>query len=223
MKVTNLRKQIINNLTISGVLLLVLGGIIYYNVNRNKISFNKAEEIQSETAQIKSRSIELQNKVIEAKKYQEAWKILTPNQKIINNIKMDEVNSKLNTIANKYSIIKPAIKVILPEDLHEGIFRRSSVLVAVSTTNLTFEAANDVRAISFLTEFLNSLQGYAILTNLEIKKSRQYSSQDLIQLSVGKGNGAVSVKADFYWYIYKPKLALSEEKQPKNDAIQNAE
>ncbi len=223
MKLLKLRKKIITNLVVSGFLLVIFGSTIYYNVLQKKSAQDQAAVVQSEISTINDKYAELENKAAEIKKYQEAWKNISSSKKVIGNIKMDDINAKLNLVADKYSIIKPAIKVILPEDISSGIFNRSTVTIALSTANLTFEAINDVKALSFISEFINSIQGYAVITNLELRKSKKYTEQDLVAISSGKGQGAISAKVDFYWYIYKPKAAAapqvdqskSIENQPK--------
>lgn len=219
MKILKLRKKITTNLCVSGLLLAALGSIIYYDIHRDKSVQLQSEQLQMETSMLKEKYIDLENKAAEVKKYQEAWKNIVSSKKTVGNIKMDEINDKLNQIAEKYSIIKPAIKIILPEDIDTGIFNRSTVTVAVSSATLTFESINDVKALSFVSEFINSIPGYAVITGLELKKSKKYTEQDLVDISAGKGSGAVIAKVDFYWYIYKPKVATA----PKIDQSRDME
>ncbi len=216
MKLLTLRKKIITNVSISGLLLVVFGLILYYDDHQKKSAQIKAAVIESEVLTIKSQYEELERKATEIKKYQQSWKNIGSNRKIVGNIKMDEVNSKLSLIADKYSIIKPAIRIILPEDISNGVFNRSTVVVAVSTANLTFEAINDVKALSFISEFINSITGYAIITNLELRKAKKYTDQDLVAISSGKGSGAITARVDFFWYFYKPKAVVeAKDTQPK--------
>ena len=220
MKLLSLRKKIIINISISALLLVISGLTIYYDNHQKESAKIKAAAIESEVSIIKSQYEELERKTIEIKKYQQSWKTISSNRKVIGNIKMDEVNSKLNLVAEKYSIIKPAIRIILPEDLNNGVFNRSTVTVAVSTANLTFEAINDVKALSFISEFINSITGYAIITNLELKKAKKYTDQDLVAISSGKGSGAITARVDFFWYFYKPKTVVeAKETQPKSAEI----
>ena len=224
MKILNLRKNIIANLSVAGVLLIILGALIYYNNAKNQSIIEEVSKIQSDISHIHSEYIELQEKVTEALKYQQAWKLISNNRKSVVGLRMDNINNRIESISEKYSIIKPAIKVIVPETLSSGIFKRSTVFVTVSQTSISFEALNDIKAISFLSEFINSSPGYPILINLEIKKLKQYSDQDLVQISTGRGEGAVSVKADFYWYLYKPLNEKENTQQsPKNKSTQNSD
>lgn len=207
MKIIDLRKKNIINLSISGVLLLIFGGGVFYDIHQRNNLQSKVDKIKAETLQIQNEATDLQSKAAELSKYKQLWTKISDNKKITNGIKMDEVNAKMTSIAEKYSILPPAIKVTLPETLKDGLFDRSGIIVLLSTVNITFNAASDTRALSFISEFIESLPGYTVITNLQIKKTKDYSNQDLIDLSSGKSSGAVSGNIDFYWYAFKAKEA----------------
>jgi hypothetical protein len=78
---------------------------------------------------------------------------------------------------------------------------------------LNFSAANDVKAFGFVSEFLESIPGFIIVTDFEIKKVKVYSNQDLIDISTGKGKGNVTGKLDFFWYVGKSKEEAPKEKK----------
>lgn len=203
MKILNLRKKIIINFSASGILFLVACGTIAYHLHKKHIVENKISQIQNETSQIKSQSSEVESKMAETRKYKTLWSKLTDAKKNTNGIKMDEVNAKLEAIAEKYSISNHSIRIALPETVTEGSLKRTTVDVMSTSANLTFNAVNDVKALSFIVEFIGSLPGYPIITNFEIKKNKSYNTQDLIDISSGKGNGSISGTLDFSWYVYK--------------------
>ncbi len=205
MKLLILRKKIIRNSSISAVLVIALALVIMYDSHKKKSEQTEAQRLQNETASIRSKSIELQNKIAEAKKYQEVWKTISSNKKFVGTLKIDDVIAKIDLLAEKYSIEKPAIKMTIPEELSNGIFKRSTILINVSTATLTFDAVNDVKAVAFVSEFIESVPGYVVIANFDIKRTKKYTDQDLIQLSSGKGSGAITAKVDFFWYLYKQK------------------
>jgi hypothetical protein len=205
MKILDLRKKNITSFSISGALFFILALGIFYNFYKKSSLEAKISKINSEASQIKNETAELESKAIELKKYRLLWNNLTDGKKSTNGIKMDEINAKLTSIAEKYTIISPLIKVTLPETLNGGLFDRSKINVLSTTVNLNFRAIDDVKALSFIVEFIESLPGYPVITNLQIKKDKSYTNDDLIALSSGKGGGAVSGKVDFFWYAFKNK------------------
>jgi hypothetical protein len=118
---------------------------------------------------------------------------------------MDEVNANLAAIAEKYTISNPVIKVALPETMKDGLFKRATVNILLTTVNLSFSAVNDIKALAFISEFLDSLPGYVIVTNLDLRKGKQYTEKDLVDISTGKSFGAITGRVDFTWYVYKKK------------------
>jgi len=210
MKLLILRKKIITNAALSVILITLLALVIIYDSHKKKVARDEAQRVERETAKIRSKSVELQNKVAEAKKYEAVWKTIPNQRKFIGIPKIDDVIEKIDVLAEKYAIEKPAIKMTVPEELTNEIFKRSTIGVNVSTATLTFDALSDVKAISFITEFVHSVPGYIIIVNFDIKRTRKYNDQDLIQLSIGKGSGAVTGKVDFFWYLYKSKADPSK-------------
>jgi len=211
-KIQSLRKKITINFSASAILLLIFCSIIGYIFYEKNTVEDKVAVIKKEAAQIRVKANALEVSTIEVKKYRELWKTLTDNKKNTNGIKMNEVNSQLTLIADKYNILNSSIKIVLPEFAKDPQFKRSTITIMMTTANLTFTALNDVKAISFVNEFINSLPGYPVITNFEIKKSKSYTTQDLIDITSGKGTGAISGKVDFIWYAYK-------EKSPDDDKI----
>lgn len=205
MKILHLRKKNILNFSITGVLLIIFSGGVFYNIHQRNSLQSNVDKIKSETLKIQSETTNLESKAIELSKYKELWTQINDNKKVTSGIKMDEVNAKMTLIAEKYSILPPTIKVTLPETLAGGLFDRETITVLLSTVNLSFIAANDIKALSFISEFISSLPGYTVITNLQIRKSKDYSIQDLIDLSSGKTSGTVMSNVDFYWYAFKIK------------------
>lgn len=205
MKAFELRKKIIFNFSASGVLLILLAALIFYNFYQKNNAQEKVNQIKVSISEIKTQIADLQSKVSEITKYKDIWKKISDKKKDQDGIKMDGVNAQLASIAEKNNIFNPTIRVALPEVLKDGVFNNETANVLFTIVNLSFEAINDVRALSFITEFINSLPGYVIITNMEIKKNRKYTEQDLVAITTGKGTGAISGKLDFFWYVYKSK------------------
>jgi hypothetical protein len=225
MKIPNLRKKIIINFSITGALLFVLLMILLFIFHVKKDVSQKVAQIKSETTKVQNQILDLESKTVEIKKYRILWKTLNQNKKTPASIKMDEINANLNSIAEKHSILRPTIKLTLPEVLKEGLFRRPSISVSSTNVSVTFNSPDDSRALSFVTDFINSLPGYVVVTNLNIKKSKSYTSKDLIELSSGKDSAAmINAKLDFIWYVYKNRDSrdkLNDEPVEKRGAGQN--
>jgi hypothetical protein len=205
MKILDLRKKTIINFSVAIALITVLSGGIFYNIYQKNKSQAIINKTNIEASDIKNQTMELENKTTEFKKHKIIWDYLSENKKSTAKIKMSDVNARLSFIADKYSIFNQAIKVTLPENLEGGLFDLKTLNVLVSTVNLSFQAVNDVKALSFISEFTDSLPGYVIVTNLQIKKEKDYSDEDLVALSSGNAIGAVSAKVDFFWYAFKDK------------------
>ncbi len=204
MKIPNLRKRIYSNLSISAVLLGIFLSIVYYQSYKKKTSEDETKKVESEINDIKNRTSQIKNKILEAKKYQELWSNISENKKFIGSLKIDDVTSRIDSLAEKYSIEKPAIRMTIPEELGGSLFKRSTVAVTASQGNISFEAVNDLKAIGFISELVRTAPGYIIISNFELRRNKKYTEQDLIKLSSGEPSGAVIARADFYWYIYKP-------------------
>ena len=205
MKISVIRKKIIVNFSTSAILVLTLGISIAYFGNDKDILTGDLEKTKSDTSQIINQSSELQSKVIEIRRYKELWGKITESKKNTDGIKIDDINLKLKTIAEKYIITNQNIRVTLPEILTAPPFNSSTVNILFTTVNLAFDSVNDVKALLFINEFISSLAGYPVLTNLEIKKTKTYTNEDLVNISSGKGGASITVKVDFSWYVYKNK------------------
>ena len=185
----------------------------YYLSEKGTVQ-GKVDKIKSETSSFKTQAVELESKTTEAKKYQTLWKKLTDNKKNTGGIKMDDVNAKLVSAAEKYNITGTNIRVTLPEVLKDGLFNRATVQVLFTTVNLTFSSVNDIKALLFVNEFIESLPGYPIITAFEIRKNKDYTTQDFIDISSGKSSGAINGKLDFFWYAYKELEKKTGETKP---------
>ncbi len=205
MIIRDIKKKIVINFTISAVFGLMVAGLIIY------LSFFKTDQtkqidyIKQLASQLSSQASEYQSKAQETKKYIDVWKTIPSSKKSFEGIKIDDVNKKLGQLSEKYYINNQSIKLSLPEDLKDGIFDRKSLYVSYTNVDIAFNAIDDIKAISFLSEFLNGLNGYIVITNLDIKKNRKYSEQDLVDISSNKASGAVAVKIAFVWYVYRQK------------------
>jgi hypothetical protein len=216
MKILELRKKIIINSIASFCLLSVFCGCLFYNMyQRNKMQ-TQAKQISDATSQIQRQASELQSKVLDIKKYMAIWRELDNNKKDLSGIKMDNVNSLLSSLSTKYDIFSPQIKVNLPENLNSGIFNCSTIKVSFTTVSISFGALDDKRALSFIDDFTNSLPGYVVINNVEIKRDKSYNYDDLVAISSGKGSGNIKGSLIFYWYAFKDAEPSKEEPSLEN-------
>ncbi len=214
MKILELRKKIVINSVTSLGSLLIFCGCLFYNIHQNTQIREKADRINSEAEQIQNQATELQGKTLDIKKYMAIWRNLDESKKNTSGIKMDDINSLLASMAAKYNISDPVIKVNLPETLTDGVFNSSKINVLFTTVSLTFKSLDDNKALLFMTDFTNSLPGYVVISSLEVKKDKSYTTDDLIAISAGKGSGIVNGSLNFFWYAFKNKATVAPAAAP---------
>ena len=205
MKIQKLRRIIFINITTSIVLIAAFASIFFYILNLGIKSEQNAQKIRTETIALKARSVELEGKIKEAKKYQEIWKTIDKNKKNTQVIKIDDINKILNDIAQKHNVLSPKIQIILPVALNDGVFKRSSINTLYATGSLSFRTIDDITAMEFIQDFISQLPGHIVLTSTELRKEKNYSSQDLVDLSKGISSGNVLAQLNFSWYSYRDK------------------
>ena len=204
MKTDNLKKSIIINSSILSVLIIIFSGCIFFIFYQKKNVNEQSNKINTETESIKAKTTSISGKASQAKKYKDLYSQI-PLEKRTNftGIKMDEINSKLKTIGDKYFITSREIKINVPENFKDEPFKLKTMSVLYTSVVLNFRSYTEDKAFLFIDEFLKSLNGYTILTNIDIRKEKEYSSENLISISAGKGTGNVTTKAEFYWYSFK--------------------
>lgn len=203
MKQHYLKNKITINFFISAILGVLASGSIYYRLHQEQASEKTINTIKSEILHLETQKEELENKIVEIKKYRKVFKTLTAQRKDTSGINFDTINSKLELVSMKYNVDNSVIKVSFPENLTNGVFNMSSIAMVSSSVNLSFNAISDVEALSFISEFLDSLPGYTVVNDISIKKTKEYTSTDLISISSGRKSGNISGQVQFYWYVYK--------------------
>lgn len=211
MKIIYLKKRIVKSFSIAIALLAVAACCFYYRIHKEQQSRNEVQAIESSTSSVRSEIESLQNKMQEIKKYKEIWINISENKKSLVGIKIDNINTKLEQIGSKYNISQSNIKVSFPENVKDGIFDISSSDLVFSSVNLTFNAISDTEALMFVSDLIQSLPGYAVISKLSIAKTKDYTNEDLIKISSGADVGSIVSSVDFFWYVYKPKSVKSEE------------
>jgi len=184
-------------------MLLIFSGIFAYYSNQKNTVQSKVDDISKETVQLNSELEDLQSKTSEIKKYRDLWPTIPAARKNSSTIKLNEITTKLDSLAEKYNASDQSVKLTLPEQINDGIFNIKTAGMLVSTGNVSFIAVNDIKALLLIDEFINSLRGYPIITQLSVVKTKDYLSKDLIDMSQGKPVGVVNAKIDFTWYVYK--------------------
>mgnify|MGYP000418605314 CR=1 FL=1 len=203
MKIIDLRKKTLKNLSISIVILSLLG-VGYFLNSRSKNSLDeKIKKSKSEISSVKSKSTNLENKHMEIKTYVEAWRNIKANKIDENGIDMDKVNQILSDTARKYNISKTEIKVNLPNNIKSGIFNTTKTNVLFTEAFLSFQSFDDASAILFLKDFLDSINGYHVIDKILIEKMNNLENKDFINISLGNNPDIISVKTNFFWYSFK--------------------
>jgi hypothetical protein len=203
MKINNLKQKIKIHLIIA---LLTLVSIVfiaffynYFNTNFQTEKLKLTDEISG----IKSKISEIENKAQENKKYKEIWKKISSKKKLGTGIKNEEVEKIRINLAQKYLINDSKLKMNVPENLSNNVFKNETLDILYTEGELTFLSYNDVKAMQFAEEFYKSLHGYVIFKNFEIKREKKYEAKDLKEISTGKNQGHVIGKIEFAWYVFK--------------------
>ncbi|MBU6140050.1 MAG: hypothetical protein KGP29_00635 [Proteobacteria bacterium] len=212
MKIPALKKRINRNLALSGIFTIIFGFSFYQFANQKNIVKTKVDAIGEETSKINLELSDLQSKTVEIKKYKELWPTIPESKKNTSGVKVDDVTARINSIAKKYGITNPTLRISVPELIKGGVFDLKTANVMIMTASINFSAPNDVKAVMFVSDFIESLKGYPIVTNFSIIKNKEYTGEELIELSTGKSSGLITSKIDFYWYIYR-----DLEKKPEGD------
>ena len=213
MKISALKRTIVINSIILVVSIVIFICCIFFSIYQIKSSREQTNKINSETDLIKSKTQSIIGKSSKAKKYKDLYTQISKEKRTnFSGIKMDEINIKLKTIGDKYNITSREIKIAVPENLKDEPFKLKSFSVLLTTVTLNFRAYTDDRVFLFVREFLKSLNGFTILTIFDIRKDKEYSEDNLVNISAGSGNGNIIAKVEFYWYAFK------EEDKTKNNA-----
>ncbi len=221
MKIDKLKKKTFTNLAGSAFLIIVLFLTIFYNVNLVKESKNKIDKANQEANSFIAETALIESKFSEVRKYQKLWTEISNNKKSMNGIKIDDINNNLKKLSENYNIYDPSIQVSLPENLNDNIFNRPSISVLFSKINLNFSAIDDVSAINFINDFVNSFYGYGVVVNFTIKKSKKYSAQDLVNITKGTPSASISGQAEIYLYSYKDKETNKKDNGDSKDNVKN--
>jgi len=213
MKLVDLKKTITINSIILAILVIIFISCVFFIFYQLKSSSEQTDKIKSETDIIKSKTQSMVGKASQAKKYKDLYSQIAKEKRTnFTGIKMDEINVKLKIIGDKYNITSREIKIAVPENLKDEPFKLKSFSVLLTTVTLTFRAYTDDRVFLFAREFMKSLNGFTILTNFDIRKEKDYTPENLINISSGSGTGNISAKVEFYWYSFK------EEDKTRNNA-----
>jgi hypothetical protein len=214
MKITNLKQKIkINALIAILMFISIISVAFFYNYFDTNFQSEKSQ-LTDDIFSIKSKISEIESKAQENNKYKEIWKKTSSKKKLSTGIKNEEVEKIRNNLAQKYFINDSKLKMNVPENLPNNIFKNEALDILYTEGELTFLAYNDVKAIQFAEEFYKSLHGYVVFKNFEIKREKKYEAKDLKEISTGKNQGHITGKIEFAWYVFK-------ENKNKENANQN--
>lgn len=216
MKKDYIRKKIIISCSILGGLIALSAASIYYKIHQEQKSRETINKIKEEVSSLEEKRESLEGKILKIKKYKKVYKEISEKRKSTVGIKIDDINSKLKKISEKYNIQDTKITVSFPENMKRGIFQTKSVTMVSSSVDLNFNAVSDIEAILFMYEFTDSLPGYVVIKNSIIRKQKEYTNKDLISISSGVGQGSVVGQMNFRWYVYRDKERKTVKKTRNN-------
>lgn len=203
MKILTLRKKIIINAILATILLGLNFAVFFFYNNIDQASESEIRKIEMQTQSFKSRIREIENKEAEIKKYKALWPNISENRKHTGGIKVDDFNKTLEEVSKKYLITTENVKINLPQEIKQDIFKRETFDLYHTSVSMNYFAISDVMAVSFVEEFVSSLYGYPIVVYFDMSKSKSYSAQDLSDISYGKLKGSVTGRLEFFWYVPK--------------------
>jgi len=205
-KVSSIKKKIIVNIIIAVIFIVTIFIIYGYCRFLQEDNTVKLKEFTQHISELKTNTASLETKINEGKKYKEIWKSINEKKRSFDGVKVSEVNEKFRSLAGSYNLLNPVIDISVPEKLSGGIYNRKSSDVLLSSVVIGFSAVDDVRAMAFIKEFTDNLPGYVVVDDFHISKTRDYTDDDLVEISLGKLNDlAVTVKFGFSWYVLKKK------------------
>ena len=203
MKIEKIKKVIKYSIGIAVILcgLIVFLIFMYFHLNNSFIV--QYEKILADIADIKIKTQELERKSLENKKYMELWSQINEKRKSFNGIKIEEINKIVNNLAEKYSISNTIVKINIPENYPNNIFKNETLSILYTVTEISFNCFHDIKAIQFVNELIDSLHGYPIITKFEFSKESDYTIKDYFDISSGRSVGKLKGKLVFSWYVYK--------------------
>ena len=205
-KILLIKRKIFTHVTISVVFVIVIFSLYFHYQSVQKSNQDKFNQLTQYINDLKTSTASLETKIAEGKKYKEIWKSVAEKKRSFDGLNIDEVNEKFRLLTEDYNITSPVIDISVPEKLSNGIYDRKSSDVLLSYVTISFNVADDTRAMSFVKEFIDNLPGYVVINSFYISKAKDYTDDDLVDISLGKFNNlAVTVKFSFSWYVLKKK------------------
>jgi hypothetical protein len=217
MKIDSLKQKIKVNIIIAFLMITSLVTVIFFYNYFDRNFQEEKVKLGDEISSIESKISEIEAKSQENKKYKEIWKLVTSNKKSNKGIKNDDIEKIRTNLSQKYFINDSKIKMNIPENLPQSVFQNETLDILYTEAELTFNAYSDVKAILFAEEFYNSLHGYVIVKNFEIKKDKKYENKDLKDISLGKNQGHIIGKLEFAWYVFKEKAIAGDKSGQEGD------
>lgn len=203
MKAIDLRKKTIKNFLITIVIAILLSVGMFINSKEKDILEKQLKKLQSDVRNVDRKASDLASKQQEITKYVHIWKNLQDHKKSLDGIDMDIVNAVMNTLARKYFIVSPEIKLALPDVINSGIFKTSKIDVVHTKAILRFKALDDAHSMQYLNDFFEQISGYFAIQNINITRKANLSNQDFVSISKGKFPNIINVSTEFEWYAFK--------------------
>ncbi|MCE3255865.1 MAG: hypothetical protein K0R25_1359 [Rickettsiaceae bacterium] len=217
-KISGLKKRIITAICfVLASIAAIIAIIAYHNIS-SQFYQNQLSDFTTQVEDLKNKVSNIETRLREVQKYKQFW-IDADNKKkdFLREIKISEVRDVFDSMAAKYGI-NPSITISPPEVLQNGVYKGRVLETNVVNCTISLETPTDTIAANFIDEFLTTFTGYTIINDISVKKSKkEYTEEDLINISMGKNTGSVSTKVSFSWYFlkYKTKNTPADEKAGK--------
>lgn len=176
-------------------------GLTTYRKTLSEFDNKNVKELKRYIAVVNKQTAETRKNLTLAKKYNERWHNATEKHKYNQGISLQLIENEIANLSEKYNISDYDFTMSVPQKTHSD--KNKILNFFTSSCKLTFNATDDVRAISFVDELKNNLVGYVIIENFSISKEKDYTFQDLVEISSGAKSGVLKVNISFKWFVAK--------------------
>lgn len=205
MIVKKIKNIIVFNLSLVTALIAIFVGISIFIFNLNNIALKKIVTINLQINQINVENKKNNNRLLNIIKYEKKWSQLPDKYKSTQIIRSNQVNQIISKVSQKYHIKDVSFTMDVPSKLSTSKFKKDSVEVYLTSGNMSFEASDDVKAMSFIKDFFSTLPGNIVIENISLTKPSNYSNNDYVAISKNGYLSKIRARVKFYWYSNKDK------------------
>ena len=226
MKLAKLKFKIIAELIVLAVVLLLIGIVFLITNSTEKRAKKEIKEINAKINTVQEKTNEFESKLHEINKYSLIFDNLDKKFRSTREIKISEANEIISKTKDRNNIAGLSVKINIPEKSEKKTHSRDRIVTYVTKGSIDFGAMQDIDALNFINDLQNSLPGYLIITDVDLKKAKEkITNEDLVAISRGEDVKIIEGKIKFIWYFHydtKPSKGAVKQDQD-NDQIEEQE